>query len=129
MCCGSCWDSRQSSFQVRPFVGRGRGNVSTIHTPSVSRAPQRLLLYAVDWRTYTRLLRALDGRHLRLTYERGTLEFMTLTHEHESGARFLGRLAVTLTEELGLPVKAGGSTTFRRRIKKRGLEPDDCFWI
>jgi Uma2 family endonuclease len=36
---------------------------------------------------------------------------------------------VTLTEELGLPVKAGGSTTFRRRRRRRGLEPDDCYWI
>jgi Uma2 family endonuclease len=34
-----------------------------------------------------------------------------------------------LTEELGLPVKAGGSTTFRRRRKRRGIEPDDCYWI
>jgi Uma2 family endonuclease len=38
-------------------------------------------------------------------------------------------MVVTLTDELGLPVKQGGSTTMRRRRKMRGLDPDDCFWI
>jgi Uma2 family endonuclease len=91
---------------------------------------QQLVLDGCDWRTYTRLLRTLS-RHpaVHLTYDRGTLELMTLTHEHESYGRFLGRLAVTLTEELGLPIKDGGSTTLRRRRKQRGLEPDECYWI
>jgi Uma2 family endonuclease len=91
---------------------------------------QRLILHGIDWRTYGRLLRAFAERpSVRLTYDRGTLEIMSPLHEHESDGRFLGRLAVTLTEELGLPVKAGGSTTFRRRRRRRGLEPDDCYWI
>lgn len=99
---------------------------------STVRAPtgQRLLLRDVDWPTYTRLLRAFDERPaVRLTYDRGTLEIMTLTHEHESDNRFLGRLVVVLTEELGMPVRDGGSTTIRRRKRRRGLEPDTCFWI
>ena len=54
---------------------------------------------------------------------------MSPTHAHESDADFLGRLAVALTEELGLPLKAGGSTTLRRRRRLRGLEPDKCYWI
>jgi Uma2 family endonuclease len=49
--------------------------------------------------------------------------------EHDNFSRFLGRLVVILTEELGLTVKEGGSTTFRRRRYARGLEPDECFWI
>src|SRR5262245_34373899 len=99
---------------------------------SIVRAPtgQRLVLHGIDWRTYGRLLRALDGRPaLRLTYDRGMLEIMTLTHEHESDNRFLVRLVVVLTEELGLPVRDGGSTTIRRRRRRRGLESDSCFWI
>ncbi len=48
-------------------------------------AGQRLLLTSVDWDTYRRLLRAFDERPgLRLTYDGGALEIMTLTHEHES---------------------------------------------
>lgn len=100
--------------------------MSTIQT-----APRNyLLLEGVDWQTYTRMLRAFAERpSLRLTYDRGDLEIMTPLLEHDTDGRFLGRLVVTLTEELGLPLKAGGSTTFRRRKHRRGLEPDDCFWI
>jgi Uma2 family endonuclease len=38
-------------------------------------------------------------------------------------------LAVVLTEEFDLPIVPGGSTTMRMRPRKRGLEPDDCYWI
>lgn len=54
---------------------------------------------------------------------------MTLSHEHESYSYLLGRIVDTVTEELGLPVSGGKSTTFKRRKKQRGLEPDNCFWI
>ena len=54
---------------------------------------------------------------------------MTLSHKHESLGRFLGRLVVTLTEELALPIKEGGSTTFRKKGRKKGLEADNCYWI
>jgi Uma2 family endonuclease len=54
---------------------------------------------------------------------------MTLPHEHESAGAFLGRLVVTLTEELNLPVKEGGSTMFRKKKRQKGLESDNCYWI
>src|SRR5207302_1952645 len=38
-------------------------------------------------------------------------------------------LVFVLTEELGLPLKRGGSTTLRRRLRRRGIEADECFWI
>jgi Uma2 family endonuclease len=92
-------------------------------------SPQRLILDNVTWNGYTRLLRSFEGRHLRLTYDRGTLEIMTLSHQHENLGWFLGRLVVVLTEELNLPIKGGGSTTFRKKRKLKGLEADDCYWI
>ena len=90
---------------------------------------QKLILDDVSWDEYTRLLRTFEGRHLRLTYDRGRLEMMTLSYEHESHGDFLGRFVVTLTEELNLPIRGGGSTTFRKRKKKKGLESDNCYWI
>ncbi len=94
-----------------------------------TRILNRLILDSVSWQEYTRLLRIFEGRHLRLTYDRGRLEIMTLSFEHEISGSFLGRLAVTLTEELNLPVRDGGSTTFRKKKKQKGLEPDNCYWI
>jgi Uma2 family endonuclease len=90
----------------------------------------RLLLDNVDWRTYTRFLYLFAERPgYRLTYDRGRLEIMSPSPEHELDAEFLGRLAVTLTEELGLTIMSGGSTTLRRRRRRRGIEPDRCYWI
>jgi Uma2 family endonuclease len=93
------------------------------------RDEQQFVMYDVPWRTYLRLLKDLDDRHVRLTYDQGTLELMTLSHEHEICTHLLGRFVDTLTEELNVPVKGGGSTTFKRRDRKRGLEPDRCYWI
>jgi Uma2 family endonuclease len=90
----------------------------------------RVLLYGVAWDEYTRLLRAFAERpSVRLTYDRGVLEIMTPLFRHDHPARFIGRMITALTEELDLPIACGGSTTLRRRPRKRGLEPDECFWI
>jgi Uma2 family endonuclease len=89
-----------------------------------------LRLSAVSWRTYTQLLRVFAERPgVRLTYDRGELEIMSPLLEHDDDGRFLGDLVFVLTEELGLPLKRGGSTTLRRRAGRRGLEADECFWI
>jgi Uma2 family endonuclease len=87
-------------------------------------------LHGVDWQTYGRLLRAFAERPgMRLTYDRGTLEIMSPLLEHEGDAELLGRFVVVLTEEMGLPIKAAGSTTLRRQRRRRGLEPDRAWWI
>jgi Uma2 family endonuclease len=93
-------------------------------------ASHHLVLHDINWSTYTRLLR-LFAEHpsVRLAYDRGDLEIMSPLPEHESDADMLGRFVVVLTEELGLPIKAGRSSTFRRRRRRRGLEPDNSYWI
>ena len=97
---------------------------------SSTTGPQRLVLAGVSWREYTRMLRAFAERPgYRLTYDRGTLEIMSPLFEHELDADLLGRFVVVLTEELGLPLQAGRSTTFRRRRMRRGLEPDHSWWV
>ena len=54
---------------------------------------------------------------------------MSPSSEHESDADMLGRFVVVLTEELGHPIKAGRSTTYRREDLERGLEPDNSYWL
>ncbi len=91
---------------------------------------QRLLLDNVSWRDYTRLLRVFaEHPSFRLAYDRGRLEIVSPLPEHEMDVDFLGVLVRSLTEELGWPIKAGGSMTMRRRRKQRGIEPDRCYWI
>ena len=67
--------------------------MATIQSPS----EQHLVLYGISWQTYERLLRVFADRPgVRLTYDRGALELMTLSHEHESLVHLLGRLVVAL---------------------------------
>jgi Uma2 family endonuclease len=90
---------------------------------------QRILLPDISWQTYETLLKELDARPIRLTYDRGSLEIMTLGHGHENYAELFALFVLVLTEELGLPRHSGGSTTFKSEARQRGLEPDKCYWI
>jgi Uma2 family endonuclease len=91
---------------------------------------QYLLLSGIDWRTYSRLLRIFAERPgIRLTYDRGELEIRSPRLDLDNDSRVLGGLVVALTQELGLPIKRGGSTTLRRSLRQRGIEADECFWI
>src|SRR5262249_1484952 len=102
------------------------GNMATANLP----ARNSMVLENIDWRTYSRLLRIFAERPgIRLTYDRGALEIMSSLPSHEGSAYLLGRFVDTLTEELNLPVKAGRCSTFRRKRKRRGLEPDNSYWI
>jgi Uma2 family endonuclease len=89
-----------------------------------------MVLEGIDWRTYSRLLRIFaEQPGIRLTYDRGALEIMSPLPSHEGIAYLLGRFVDTLTDELNLPVKAGRCSTFWRKRKRRGLEPDNSYWI
>jgi Uma2 family endonuclease len=92
---------------------------------------QRFVLTGVSWATYTRLLRLFfqEHRRVRMTYDRGVLEIVTLTLEHEHLARLLNRLIDAWTEERGVLIMGGKSTTLRLRPRRRGLEADECYWI
>ncbi len=88
------------------------------------------MLFNIDWRTYNVIGRALADRPaLRLTYDRGTLEIMTTSSEHEHFKHLLRRLLETWAEERNVAIAGYGSMTFNRRKFLRGLEPDECYWI
>jgi Uma2 family endonuclease len=113
-------------------VGRVEVDAMSSQARSLSRPTtgNYLRLSNVDWRIYTRLLHAFEEKPgVRLTYDRGELEIMSPSMAHDGDGRFVGDVVVVLTEELGLPLKRGGSTTLRRRLKQRGIEADECFWI
>jgi Uma2 family endonuclease len=99
---------------------------------AAAKAPgfQRLLMRDVDWPSYSRLLRVFAERpSYRVTFDRGVLEIMTPLPLHEREAYLLGRFVDVMTEEMGVATVAGRSATFRRRSHRRGLEPDNSYWI
>ena len=88
-----------------------------------------LKLSGISWDTYTHLLNDLSKQHrLRLTYNRGNLEIMTPSPEHEHYKKVVGRFVETLAEELEIKIEPFGSTTFKR-LGFSGAEPDECFYV
>jgi Uma2 family endonuclease len=70
----------------------------------------------------------MSDRRLRLTYNRGNLEIMAPSPEHEFSKTLIGRFVETLAEESVVPIYPLGSTTFKRP-QLSGAEPDECFYI
>jgi Uma2 family endonuclease len=91
---------------------------------------QHMALHNISWDTYEGLLadRA-DSSAPRFTYDRGTLEIMSPSAEHEESNRALAALVEVVAEELDLDLRNLGSTTFRREDLQRGFEPDSCFYL
>jgi|SRR5688572_14174949 len=92
-------------------------------------AAQRFVLDGLDWAAYEALLRAMADRHVFITYNQGQVELMSPSWEHDSRAEAINLLIRIIAEELEMPIKGGGSTTFRREDLDRGLEADKCFYI
>src|SRR5437660_5536734 len=92
-------------------------------------ATQRFIFRNADWTMYTGFLKALGNRRIRLTYDRGRMELMTLSHRHEHSRSLLGRFVEVLTEELDIPIRSSGATTLNREELDQGLEPDESYYI
>jgi Uma2 family endonuclease len=88
-----------------------------------------LVLENVRWSTYQALLKDLGDRPIHLTYDQGRLEIMTLSSQHEILKKWIGRLIEEFATELDIPIKSLGSVTISRKELKRGLEPDECYYI
>ena len=91
-------------------------------------AETRIVIPNVPWGLFESL-GALDCAGTRFAYDKGMLEIMSPSIEHEWYHRALGRMVETLTEELEIPILSAGSTTLKLQLKKRGLEPDECFYL
>jgi Uma2 family endonuclease len=98
---------------------------STVQIPT----EQRFVLSCVNWDAYVAFSDRLGERHVRVTFDRGELELMTLSPEHERAKSLLARFVEALTEELDIDIASYGSMTCRREDLERGLEPDECYWI
>ncbi|MBA3425933.1 MAG: Uma2 family endonuclease [Rubrobacter sp.] len=95
-----------------------------------SLAEGKVILHNVSWTTYELLLSEhLDSSAPRFTYDRGELEIISPSPEHEKLNRRIAQLIITFTEEMNIEAEDLGSTTFRREDLERGFEPDSCFYI
>lgn len=91
---------------------------------------QRVLLTGVSWQDYVAIGELFRDRPaLRLTYCEGMLEIMTTGPLHEQLKKLIARLVETFALARGMRIHGYGSTTYRRKAKQRGLEPDECYYV
>jgi Uma2 family endonuclease len=99
-------------------------------TTVLSPPEQRILLDNIPWEVYEGLLAAHRDRSVpRFTYDRGQLEIISPSAEHEQLKETVTLLVNIVAEEKSINVEGFGSTTFRREDLARGFEPDACFYI
>lgn len=89
-----------------------------------------LLLNNISWNEYEMFLEDFEEKAgWRLAYDEGKLEIMPPLMEHEEPSISVGMFVRAYCEHFDLNLESAGSTTFRREIKKKGVEPDACFYI
>ena len=99
------------------------GNVLTL-------PEERMVLENVSWETYEHLLSDhVDAAAPRFTFDRGRLEILSPSSEHEEYKQTLTLLVEELADGLGMDIRNLGSTTFERSQLERGFEADACFYV
>jgi Uma2 family endonuclease len=100
--------------------------METVKSP----AEHRVILHNTSWETYERLMKERgENRVPRFAYDRGELEIMSPSTEHESIAYYIGLIVAVFAVEAGVDLYGAGSTTFDREDLGRGFEPDACFYV
>ena len=100
--------------------------MATVTAPPV----QQIVLHDISWETYERLLADhANSSAPRFTYDRGELEILSPSTEHEEDNRTLALLVEIIAHEFSLDIRNVGSMTFKRHRLQQGFEPDSSFYI
>ena len=87
------------------------------------------MLTEISWGFYERLLEEVGDSHIRVTFDEGSIEIMSPLPKHEKWIFRIGRLVELMATDRGMTIEGFGSTTFRRADRKKGLEPDRCYYV
>lgn len=93
------------------------------------RGERRIVLSGISWELYEQLRENEANWHVRMAYDDGRLELMSPSSDHEAIKELICDMIKAFTEELGIPQRSLGSTTWNRPKLAKGLEPDGCFYI
>ena len=84
----------------------------------------------VSWEEYEDLLEQVgEATWLRIAYDDGTLEIMTVGPKHEKFATLIEGLVGVIRLRLRMNIVFFGSSTMRKEKKRKGIEPDACFYV
>ncbi|MGO9469841.1 MAG: Uma2 family endonuclease [Isosphaeraceae bacterium] len=84
----------------------------------------------MDWKGYSTLLRLRRDRSApRIVYLDGSAWIMSPSLSHERLGERMGQFVVEVVVGIKVPCRIVGSTTFRRKPKRGGIEPDKAFYL
>ena len=91
---------------------------------------QCVVLRDIGWKGYSTLLRVRGERSVpRMVYLDGSVFLVSPSFSHERLKELLGHFVMVLVEELDIPCIAAGSTTYRRRKRRGGVEGDQTYYF
>jgi Uma2 family endonuclease len=103
--------------------------VTATLTPT-EQVTQKVILDNISWETYQRLMEERGERPKpRYAYDRGRLEIMVTSYEHENLKHVIATLVELLAGEFEIDIEGAASTTFQREDLAQGFEPDASFYI
>src|SRR5438067_12027158 len=85
---------------------------------------QRFRLDAIDWQSYVKIAEGIGERHVRVTYDQGSIELMTTSYRHEWWSDRRETIIKSLASELNSALQSGGAPPHRREDLARVTEPD-----
>ena len=89
-----------------------------------------LRLEDISWNEYEQLLDQLaEWRGMRVSYDRGRVEIMSPSFQHEKFIAFISGVGRILAEEMDLTVEAAGATTYKQESLLKGSEGDESFYV
>jgi len=91
-------------------------------------AEKRVLLSNIAWSTFEDLARS-DRAGARFTYDHGYLEIMPLSLRHERIKKRIAMMIEAAARRIEAPLVGAGSTTLKIAMKRRGVEPDECYYL
>ncbi len=102
---------------------------ATTRSRQRARVSSGVVIDDVTWDDYEAMLRIVGDRHIRVTYDQGTMELFMPTFVQDSDDRVLHNMVFMLAEEIGIDMVGGGTTTHKRQDLGKGVEPDECYWL
>jgi Uma2 family endonuclease len=104
--------------------------VGSITVMLTTQRSDRVVLNHLSWQQFQNLLDDLgDNRSARIAYDNGSLEIMTPLPEHEYYKQAISIVIEDMAEVLEQDYECLGSSTWKREVKKAGIEPDNCFYF
>jgi Uma2 family endonuclease len=91
--------------------------------------PEHFVFTQADWEFYDKALRVGAAQRIRITYDRGRMEVMTHSDEHEALRSAAGRILEYYARQVRVRLVGRGNVTCRREDLDRGLEPDECYYV